>query len=76
MSIEAGKADIIDELGDYHDALDIAADMAGMKKPPKTVKEEERRRTGLVDFLGHTLVEWMMGDRQNWEFSEPSLQYR
>jgi len=73
---QAKELHIIDELGDYHDALDIAAEMAGMAKPPKTVKEEPRKRTGLVDFLGRSFVEWMMGQSSDWEYSEPSLQYR
>jgi protease-4 len=73
---QAKELHIIDELGDYHDALDIAAEMAGLAKPPKTVKEEPRKRTGLVDFLGRSFVEWMMGQSPDWEYSEPSLQYR
>ena len=67
---------IIDELGDYHDALDIAADMAGMPKPPKTVREEPRKRAGLIDFLGKSFVEWMVGQTREWEYTEPLLQYR
>lgn len=73
---QAKKLNLVDELGDYHDALDIAADMVGLKKPAKTVKEEPRRRAGLVDFLGKSFVEWMLGQTQNWEYTEPSLQYR
>ncbi len=73
---QAKELHIIDELGDYHDALDIAAEMAGIPKPPKTVKEEPRRRAGLIDFLGKSFVEWMLGQSREWEYSEPLLQYR
>lgn len=73
---QARDLGLVDELGDYHDALDIAADMAGLSKPPKTVKIEPRRRTGLVDFLGRSFVEWLMGQASEWEAGEPSLQYR
>lgn len=73
---QAKELHIIDELGDYHDALDIAAGMVGIPKPPRTVKEEPRRRAGLIDFLGRSFIEWMLGQSQDWEYSEPSLQYR
>jgi protease-4 len=43
---QAKELHIIDELGDYHDALDIAARMVGIPTPPKTVKEEPRKRRG------------------------------
>lgn len=73
---QAKELHLVDELGDYHDALDIAADMVGISKPPKTVKEEPRRRTSLVDFLGRSFVEWMLGQSQEWDYSDPYLQYR
>lgn len=73
---QAKELGIIDELGDYHDALDIAADMAGIPKPPKTVREEPRKRAGLIDFLGKSFVEWMVGQTREWEYTEPLLQYR
>jgi protease-4 len=73
---QAKELGIIDELGDYHDALDIAADMADIPKPPKTVREEPRKRAGLIDFLGKSFVEWMVGQTREWEYTEPLLQYR
>ena len=73
---QAKNLHIVDELGDYHDALDIAADMVGISKPPKTVTEEPRKRTGLLDFLGHSFIDWVKSEGQNWEYTEPGLQYR
>ncbi len=73
---QAKELHIIDELGDYHDALDIAANMVGIPTPPKTVKEEPRKRTGLVDFLGRTALDWLAGQVQEFEYNEPLLQYR
>lgn len=73
---QAKELHIIDELGDYHDALDIAAEMVGLPTPPKTIKEEPRKRAGLIDFLGKTVLDWAAGQAQDWEYSEPLLQYR
>jgi protease-4 len=73
---QAKEMKLIDVLGDYHDALDIAADMAGMSKPPRTVTDIPKRRIGLVDFLGKTAVQWLLGLDKDIEYSEPSLQYR
>lgn len=73
---QAQELGIVDELGDMQDALDIAADMVGMDKPAKTVREEPRRRTGLIDFLGQTFLQWLLGQEREWEYNEPNLQYR
>jgi protease-4 len=68
---------LIDILGDYQDALDIAAAMAGMEPSPKTVREVERKRPSLLDFLGEFAV-YSLGRaiEAKTELSEPMLQYR
>ena len=40
---------LVDVLGTYEDAMDLAADMVGMKKPPPTV--EEKKRFDVLDLL-------------------------
>ena len=52
---QALELDLVDELGDFEDALNIAAEMVGMDVPPKTIKEIPRRRATVWDLVGQML---------------------
>jgi protease-4 len=43
---------LVDILGDYQDAIDIAAEMAGIDPDPQTVRHVKKRRVSLFDLLG------------------------
>ncbi|MBI3871822.1 MAG: signal peptide peptidase SppA [candidate division Zixibacteria bacterium] len=73
---QAKNMHLVDVLGDYNDALDVAADMVGMQKPPKTVKEIPVRSRGLRDLIGETFVSWLLGSGTDDNRSAPSLQYK
>jgi protease-4 len=47
---QALEAGLVDTLGNYYDAIDITAEMVGMKEP-YTVKEEENDKIGVLDLL-------------------------
>jgi len=49
---QALAVNLVDELGDFDDALDLAAEMVGMDIPPRTVKEVPRRRATIWDMVG------------------------
>ena len=67
---------IVDELGDLQVALDAAAEMAGMDVPPKTVKAIERRRPGIWDLIGQSLVNAVTNYMNRQTEASPSLEYR
>jgi protease-4 len=73
---QAKEMKLVDELGDLQDALDIAAGMAGMETPPKTVKIVPRRRSGLFHLLGQTFVDWLARSVGENGSTTPLLQYR
>jgi len=52
---QARDLGLIDTLGSYEDALDLAASLAGMDKNPDTVVETPRRRTSILDLMGNLL---------------------
>jgi protease-4 len=52
QAIDLGLVDI---LGDYQDAIDIAAEMAGIDPDPKTVRHVKKRRVSLFDLMGSML---------------------
>lgn len=43
---------LVDVLGNYQDAIDIAGEMCGLGTDPQTVRQERRRPFRLVDLLG------------------------
>jgi protease-4 len=43
---------LVDVLGDYQDAIDLAGEMAGIGPDPETVKHVRKRSVGLWDLLG------------------------
>jgi protease-4 len=49
---QALEVNLVDVLGDFDDALNLAAEMVGMDIPPRTVKEVPRRSTSIWDLLG------------------------
>lgn len=67
---------LVDELGDMQVALDAAAEMAGMDVPPKTVKAIERRRPGLLDLIGQSMVNAVTSYLNKQAEASPSLEYR
>jgi len=73
---QAYELDLVDVLGDYQDAIDIAAGMAGMEAPPKTVKEVPRYRRSIWDLLGQIAVGALDRMASYDNGYEPMLQYR
>jgi len=49
---QALAVNLVDKLGDFDDALDLAAEMVGMNTPPRTIKEVPRHRATIWDMLG------------------------
>lgn len=49
---QARDLGLVDSLGSYEDALDFAAELAGMEKDPDTIIEVPRRSAGFWDLLG------------------------
>jgi protease-4 len=46
---------LVDVLGNYQDAIDIAGEMAGIGADPATIKQAQRKRLGLIDWLSSQL---------------------
>ncbi len=69
---QAKKLGLIDELGDFEDAIKIAGEMAGIEGPPKTIKERKRKVT-LFDLLTQTIEE--LSKLNESEKLMPKLQY-
>ena len=73
---QALELNLVDVLGDYQTALDIAAEMVGMETPPKTVREVPRRRRSMLDLLGQAAA-FLLGETGAYDgYTEPLLQYR
>jgi protease-4 len=69
---QAKKLGLVDELGDLEDAIKIAGEMAGIKGPPKTIKERGRKVT-LFDLLTQGMTE--LSKLNESEKLMPKLQY-
>jgi len=54
---QAKKIGLVDHLGDYHDAILMAAKMCGIRGEPKTIKLR-RRKPNILDFLFGKLKLW------------------
>lgn len=54
---------LVDVLGDYQDAIDIAAGMAGLEPNPRTVRAAARRRVSWLDLLG-SMVGWHWNENE------------
>jgi protease-4 len=48
---QAKELGLVDELGNYYDAIDIAAEMVGIEGEPKTIKESARRKGTIWDMI-------------------------
>ncbi len=71
---QAWQRDLVDVLGDMDDALNIAAEMAGLDTPPRTVKEIPRRRATIWDLLGRTILGYVPGVDPD-QFAGPRLMF-
>ncbi len=71
---QAWEADLVDVLGDMDDALNIAAEMAGMEIPPRTIKEIPRRRATIWDLVGRTILGYVPGADPD-RFAGPRLMF-
>lgn len=49
---QALQANLVDLLGDFDDALNVAAEMTGLDTPPRTIQELPRRRATIWDLVG------------------------
>ncbi len=67
---QAGEIGLVDKIGSLDDAIDLAADLAGIQGEP-TVVEKKERELSWLDLLTQSLVKAIM-DRQ----SNSPLQYR
>ncbi|MBD3297138.1 MAG: signal peptide peptidase SppA [candidate division Zixibacteria bacterium] len=67
---------LVDELGDLQVALNSAAEMVDLDTPPETVRAIERRRPSILDFVGRTLVDWVMDYMEEQRTAAPELEYR
>jgi protease IV len=65
---------LVDTLGTYEDAVNIAAALAGIKGEPQLVKERKRRPTILDPLFGYVKEE--LGDLKEQFLQQPILQYR
>lgn len=54
--LQAYNLGLVDTLGTFHDAINIAADMVGLEENPETVKEV-KRKPGFFDLLNETVVD-------------------
>jgi protease-4 len=52
---QALELGLVDVLGDYQDAVDIAGEMAGIGPDPATIRQVKRKRVGIWDLLGSFL---------------------
>jgi protease-4 len=52
---QALELGLVDVLGDYQDAVDIAGEMAGIGPDPATIRQVRRKRVGIWDLLGSFL---------------------
>ena len=43
---------LVDILGDYNDAIDLAGEIAGLGENPATTRQVKRKRVGLLELLG------------------------
>jgi protease-4 len=62
---------LVDMLGNYQDAIDLAGQMAGLGDDPPTVRQMERRPFRWLDLLGH----WLGGTTQLEIATGPRLAY-
>ncbi len=69
---EAQELGLVDLIGTYEEALDLAADMAGIEGPPKVIKKR-RRRTLAEILLGRvaTSLPVLGGDRVRLQYIMP-----
>ncbi len=64
---------LVDKLGDYYDAVDTAAKMAGIEGKPKTIKEVKKRNLSIWDILFNNLAQ--VRQHLNLEKTSPKLEY-
>ena len=67
---------LVDSLGTFDDAIDLAGEMSGLGKNPSVIKESPRRKVSLFDVLGsltHLDLAKLVGSGQDWK--APKLQY-
>lgn len=69
---QAKDLGLVDELGDLHDAIKIAGEMAGIEEYPKTVKER-KRKISWFDVLTQRMTDLLELDES--EKMMPKLQY-
>lgn len=73
---QAQKLGLVDSLGSFDNAVDLAGELCGIGKEPGRVKESPRRRMSIIDLLGSLanldLTE-ILKDSQN--LASPRLQY-
>ncbi len=52
---QAKDLGLVDQLGTYEDAVDLAGELAGLGDNPDTITEAERRRASIFDLVGSVL---------------------
>ncbi len=73
---QAQQLGLVDSLGTFDDAVDLAGELSGLGKNPSRVKENPRRRLTLFDVISnltHLDVAQFFNDQRDW--TSPELQY-
>lgn len=73
---QALALNVVDVLGNYHDALDLAAEMVGMETPPETVREVIRQRRSLLDLFSRFALRMISESFEGDGGSDALLQYK
>ncbi len=71
--LQAYNHGLVDTIGGLDEAINLAADLAGISGEPVVVRQYERKRVTLFDMLGGLLGE--VRSAVNQEFSGPQLMY-
>ncbi len=71
---QAKELGLVDVLGNYYDAIDLTAEMAGIEGEPKTVREIKRKRPSFLDIFTDGLA--LLKDvTEEHERTVPQLEY-
>jgi protease IV len=73
---QAQKLGLVDSLGTFDDAVDLAGELCGLGKSPNRIKENPRRAVSVFDLLGSLMnvdLGKLLDSRQ--DLVSPKLQY-
>jgi protease IV len=73
---QAQRLGLVDSLGTFDDAVDLAGELSGLGSNPDRIKESQRRRMSIFDVLGSITnldLNGLLNSKQ--ELTSPKLQY-